>query len=298
MHVKIKKITFKPIVFILLVIFATAALCVVRYFFYPDIAHLKTKNPQSTSFIKYRERQWEKKKPHRATPIAWVAFGNISHFFIEAVIVSEDASFWKHHGFDFPAMRSAFHENIEANDFKYGASTISQQLAKNLYLNPSKNIIRKFEEAMLTWRLERTLPKKRILEIYCNVIEFGDGIFGIGQAAAVYYHKTPSDLTAQEAAQLAAIIPNPLKYHPCSNSRYLQKRTAVILEKMQRKRSRGTAVTTPTDSVTHQSEDTSMSTDSVAAIAPDTTVKVNENAGIDSALPNENTPPQPAMESP
>jgi monofunctional biosynthetic peptidoglycan transglycosylase len=132
-------------------------------------------------------------------------------------------------------MRYAMQENLELKTIKYGASTITQQLVKNLYLNPSKNFLRKLDEAILTWRIEQTLSKKRILEIYLNVIEWGDGIFGIEQAARHYYHKSASDLSVHEAATLAAVLPSPLRYNPLSSSKFMTRRTNSILAKMGRR---------------------------------------------------------------
>jgi monofunctional biosynthetic peptidoglycan transglycosylase len=149
-----------------------------------------------------------------------------------AVIVSEDSKFWKHDGFDFDAIQNAFEENFKSGSFKYGASTISQQVVKNLYLSPTKNPLRKIKEAILTYRMEQVVSKKRILEIYLNTAEFGDGIFGVGYAAKYYFHKPASALTVTEAAKLAAILPNPLKYHPIDRQKFVIRRTNIIAERI------------------------------------------------------------------
>jgi len=234
-RLNIKNRTLRYTLLALLTIFSAVTLLTARYFFVPDIKKLKQHNPKKTSFIIYREHQWKKRHtPHKAG-ITWVPLATISDNLICAVIASEDATFYKHHGFDYAAMRYAMQENLELKTIKYGASTITQQLVKNLYFNPSKNFLRKLNEAILTWRIERTLSKKRILEIYLNVIEWGDGIFGIEQAARHYYHKSASDLTAHEAATLAAVLPSPLRYNPLSSSKFMTRRTNSILSKMGRR---------------------------------------------------------------
>lgn len=116
-----------------------------------------------------------------------------------------------------------------------GGSTISQQLSKNLYLSPSKNPVRKVKEAIITWRIEKTLSKRRILEIYLNVAEWGDGIFGIEAAARHYYHKSAKNLTGREAARLAAVLPNPIKYNPTGDQKYVQNRSRIIYKVLKRR---------------------------------------------------------------
>ena len=202
-----------------------------RYFLSPDLKSLRDNNPTTTSFIRYREQQWKKQGSPRNVSLRWVSYNRISKNVIKAVVVSEDAKFWRHHGFDLAEIKNAARTNMEEKRFKFGASTISQQLAKNLYLRPSKNIFRKIAEAILTWRLERTLTKKRILEIYLNVIEWGDGIFGIGQASRHYYGKSPDALTREEAARLAVILPSPRRYNPLQDGGYIERRAAVIMER-------------------------------------------------------------------
>jgi monofunctional biosynthetic peptidoglycan transglycosylase len=144
------------------------------------------------------------------------------------VIISEDAKFWKHEGFDFEAIHYAVEKDLKARTFKLGASTITQQLAKNLYLSPSKNPVRKFKEAILTWRIEKTLSKRRILEIYLNSIEWGDAIFGIEAASHHYYQASAATLTARQAATLAAVLPNPIRYNPTSQQRFVVRRSEMI----------------------------------------------------------------------
>jgi monofunctional glycosyltransferase len=152
----------------------------------------------------------------------------ISPYLIKAVIIAEDDKFWTHEGFDVEAIQKAMEKDLKAGQFKVGGSTISQQLAKNLYLSPSKNVLRKLKEAILTWRIERNLKKKRIIEIYLNVVEWGEEIFGIEAAAHHYFNKSAAALGPEEAARLAAILPNPRKLDPVGNSHYVARRAGVI----------------------------------------------------------------------
>ena len=133
-------------------------------------------------------------------------------------------------------MQKALEKDIKAKKFKLGGSTISQQLAKNLFLSPSRNPIRKIREALITWRMERVISKKRILELYLNVAEWGDrGIFGIEAASRHYYGKSASALGPEEASRLAAVLPNPRKFHPLGNSRYVANRSGLIYDIMIRR---------------------------------------------------------------
>ncbi len=201
-------------------------------FVYPGLSTLKKENPQKTAFMEYREKQWAKEGIHRTIIQKWVPLKRISPYLIKAVIISEDDKFWGHEGFDYEAMQQALEKDIKKRQFKAGGSTISQQLAKNLYLSPSKNPIRKIKEAILTWRMERALSKRRIVEIYLNVAEWGNGIFGIEAAAKHYYGKHASSLTAQEAARLATVLPNPRIYKVTGDSRYVRNRSARIYQVM------------------------------------------------------------------
>ncbi|MDA8433336.1 MAG: monofunctional biosynthetic peptidoglycan transglycosylase, partial [Nitrospiraceae bacterium] len=179
-------------------------------FVYPDVSALKKNNPKVTAMMKYREAEWRKEGKKYRIDQKWVSLSAISPYLIKAVLIGEDDKFWRHEGFDYEAMQKAIEKDIKAKKFKLGGSTISQQLAKNLYLSPSKNPLRKMREAIITWRMERTLSKKRILELYLNVAEWGDrGVFGIGAAARHYYGKPASELGPGEAARLAAVLPNP-----------------------------------------------------------------------------------------
>jgi monofunctional biosynthetic peptidoglycan transglycosylase len=206
-----------------------------RYFVYPNVASLKKSCPQKTAFMKYREKVWQEKGVKRKITNIWVPLSRVSPYVMKAVIIAEDDKFWSHEGFDFEAMQKALEKDIKKKKFKAGGSTISQQLAKNLYLSPSKNPIRKLKEAILTWRLERNLSKRRIMELYLNVAEWGDGIYGIEAAARKHYGKSAAGLTAREASVLAAVIPNPRRYRTDGTSRYVGNQSERIYQIMVRR---------------------------------------------------------------
>jgi len=206
-----------------------------RYFIYPNVADLKKNCPRKTAFMEYREQVWKEKGIKKKITNTWVPLSRVSPYVMKAVIIAEDDKFWTHEGFDFEAMQKALEKDIKKKKFKAGGSTISQQLAKNLYLSPAKNPVRKIKEAILTWRLERELSKRRIMELYLNVVEWGDGIFGIEAAARKHYGKDASGLTAYEAAQLAAVIPNPRRYKTDGTSKYVENRSERIYQIMVRR---------------------------------------------------------------
>jgi len=213
---------------VILAIFSAFIIYVSFYFIIPDVSKLKKENPKKTSFMKYREREWQETGRQIRIRQQWVPLVRISPYLIKAVIIAEDDKFWSHEGFDFEAMQKAMEKDLKARKFRIGGSTISQQLAKNIYLTPAKNPLRKMKEAILTWRIERSLSKKRIIELYLNVVEWGEGIFGIEAAARYYYGKPASALGPEEAARLAVVLPNPRKFNPLGNSRYVAKRAGII----------------------------------------------------------------------
>ncbi|MCX5838878.1 MAG: monofunctional biosynthetic peptidoglycan transglycosylase [Deltaproteobacteria bacterium] len=208
---------------------------IVLYLIYPDVSRLKRERPEKTAFMEYRERQWEKTGLQKRIRQVWVPLSEISPYAVKAVIIAEDDKFWSHEGFDFEAIQKAIEKDFQKGRFKSGGSTISQQLAKNLYLTPAKNPVRKLKEAILTWRLEWNLSKRRIIELYLNVAEWGDGIFGIEAAARYYFGKGAGALTAREAAALAVVLPNPHRHHPVEGGRYVENRTEAIYRIMIRR---------------------------------------------------------------
>ena len=205
------------------------------YLVYPDVSRLKRERPVKTAFMTYREGQWRKAGLQRRIRQEWVPLSRISPYAVKAVIIAEDDKFWTHEGFDFGAIQKAIEKDLQKRRFKAGGSTISQQLVKNLYLTPAKNPVRKLKEALLTWRLERNLSKRRIIELYLNVAEWGEGIFGIEAAARHYFGKGADALTAREAAALAVVLPSPLRYHPVEGGRYVESRTEAVYRIMVRR---------------------------------------------------------------
>ncbi len=205
------------------------------YFIYPDISKLRKVAPKKTAFMEYREREWQNQGKKKKIVQQWVPLSQIPPYVIKAVLIAEDDKFWAHEGFDYEAMKKAIEKDITKRKFATGGSTISQQLAKNLYLTPSKNPVRKIKEAVLTWRLERNLSKRRIIEIYLNVVEWGDGLFGIEAAARHYFGKDVSGLTAREASRLAAVLPNPIRFNAAGTSKYVERRADRIYEIMVRR---------------------------------------------------------------
>lgn len=220
---------------------------------FPSISKLRSENPTTTSMIEYRlsEARSHGKEPKKF--MIWMPIEQISPHLHRAVLAGEDSRFFEHNGFDWEAIEKAWDEAVrlgekeakeegdyDPNDwipplpsFKRGASTVTQQLAKNLYLSEDRNFLRKGREAVYTYFLERELSKKRILEIYLNVIEWGDGIYGAEAAARNYFKKSASNLTREEAAYLSAMIPSPLNvFNPSKNRKRVVRRQKAILRGM------------------------------------------------------------------
>jgi monofunctional biosynthetic peptidoglycan transglycosylase len=202
------------------------------YLTLPDVRPLTTTNPSTTAFIELRKR--EALDAGRTLQIRqhWVPYQRISNTLRRAVLVAEDSAFFDHEGVDYKELRASLEANWEEGKFTRGASTITQQLAKNLYLSPSRNPIRKLKELMITRRLEAALTKRRILEIYLNVIEWGDGIFGAEAAARAYFGRPAASLTAEEAALLAGAIINPREHSPARPTARLLRRQQIIVRRM------------------------------------------------------------------
>jgi monofunctional glycosyltransferase len=209
--------------------FVTAAYI---YLTLPDVRVLRTQNPATTAFMELRAREARAQGKPIQQDQRWVPYARISANLKKAVIVTEDSAFWQHEGIDYEQLRESMETNWERGEFARGASTITQQLAKNLYLSPSKNPIRKVKELLITRRLEVELSKQRILEIYLNVIEWGDGVWGAEAAARRYFHKPAADLGPSEAALLAAAIANPHLMDPGHPSARLRRRQQMIMRRM------------------------------------------------------------------
>jgi len=214
--------------FLLISIAAFLLVIIIPPFLY-DVKRLKTENPTTTALIEYRKKQWEKLGIKVKLFHSFVPLSQISPFLIKAVLIAEDDKFYQHEGFDLEGIKVAIEKNLKKRKLKYGGSTISQQLAKNLFLGPKKTIIRKLQEALLTLRIEKTLSKRRILELYLNYAEWGHGIFGIEAASLFYFQKHAKDLTPEESALLASVLPNPIKYNPTRPTKYITNRAEKIL---------------------------------------------------------------------
>jgi monofunctional biosynthetic peptidoglycan transglycosylase len=202
------------------------------YLTLPDVRVLRTSNPPTTAFIELRARQAraEGRTPRRIQ--RWVPYARISPNLRRAVLVAEDSAFWQHDGVDLQQLRESMEVNLERMEFVRGASTITQQLAKNLYLSPSKNPIRKLRELLITRRLEAELSKQRIFELYLNVVEWGDGIYGAEAAARQYFGKAASQLEPGEAALLAGALVNARALNPGHPTARLRRRQQMILRRM------------------------------------------------------------------
>jgi monofunctional glycosyltransferase len=220
-------------------------------FMFVRVWKLRSNNPSSTSLINIRINEAEAKGQQPKRQQTWVPLDKISPNLQRAVLAGEDTNFTTHGGFDYEAIQKAFEQAQKESareakaegenddwlpslpEFKRGGSTISQQLAKNLYLSSQRSFLRKGQEAALTIMLERTLDKRRILEIYLNVIEWGDGIYGAEAASQRYFRKPASALSANEAAFLSAMIPNPRTvFNPQVNPRRVARRQRIILRGM------------------------------------------------------------------
>lgn len=183
-----------------------------------------------SSFI--QEYELKRAQDRKLPPLHWrpVPLSTVPKHLIRAVILAEDSRFYEHSGFDLIAFKDAMNYNLNEGRMALGASTISQQTVKNLFLNPSRNPLRKWHELALTWGMEGQVSKRRILELYLNVAEFGPGIYGVQAAAQTYFNTSVSDLTVVQAAELAATLPGPAKHNPATQSSYFQRRSQKILQ--------------------------------------------------------------------
>ncbi len=211
------------------------SLCLILfYIFKPQIVLLNFVNPSLTSMMRYRTKEAAKRGIKYEIRQKWVDYNKISPSLIKAVVIAEDEKFWEHHGFDWEGIMDALRYDLKRKKILRGGSTITQQLAKNLYLKPKKSFLRKFHEALLAAELELFLSKRRIMELYLNVIEWGNGIFGAEMASRYYFNKGCSELTVDEALRLAAVLPNPRRYSPVRPSRFLEGRLDVLYRKYYR----------------------------------------------------------------
>ena len=189
-------------------------------------------NPATSAFMEDRLEILQNKNPDAELRHQWVPYDRISMNLKRALVAAEDSKFLEHEGFDWDGIQKAYEKNLKKGKIVAGGSTISQQLAKNLFLNSKRTPWRKAEEAVITVMLEQMMSKRRILEIYMNVIEWGEGVFGAEAAARHYYRTSAASLSAPQAARLAAMVPNPRYYDKHPGARGLQRRTGIILARM------------------------------------------------------------------
>ncbi len=189
-------------------------------------------NPSTSAFMETRLEIMQDKNPDAELQHKWVPYEKISTNLKRALIASEDAKFVDHEGFDWDGIQKAYEKNLKKGKIVAGGSTISQQLAKNLFLSGKRSPFRKLEEAAITLMMEAVMDKRRIFEIYLNVIEWGDGVFGAEAAARHYYRSSAAQLSAAQAAKLAAMVPNPRYYDKHREARGLQRKTGIILARM------------------------------------------------------------------
>jgi monofunctional glycosyltransferase len=222
-----KPITFKRIMYLLF--WLVVGYGAFEYFTLPSasIINLRDSYPQMSALMRQRFDEDGTSIKYQYVPLE-----KISPWFVRAVIAVEDGAFYRHSGVDWNALENAYDRNQQSGRVRFGGSTITMQLAKNLFLSNDRSYLRKVKEAILTFRLEKQLSKKKILELYLNIIELGDGIFGAEAAARHYFNKSAAAMSREEAINLAAIISSPLKHTPFENSHFIGVRKSIILRKM------------------------------------------------------------------
>ena len=204
----------------------------VQGWFFVQVGWWVNHDPQTTAFMRARLAELRGKDPKAVLRQTWVAYGRISPDLKRAVVAAEDAKFVDHEGFDWESIQKAFEKNDRKGRVVAGGSTISQQLAKNLFLSGSRSWLRKGQEAVITWMLETVMSKRRILEIYLNVAEWGTGVFGAEAAARHHFGVSAAALAPEQAAFLAAILPAPRRYDRSHATRFIAKRTEILLSRM------------------------------------------------------------------
>jgi monofunctional glycosyltransferase len=214
------------------VLLGLIALTALQFWFLAHIWYWVEHNPESTAFMRARLEIERRDDPRAKLAHRWVPYHRISRHLKRAVVAAEDDKFMDHAGFDWQAMQKAYRRNMLEGEIVAGASTIPQQLAKNLFLTGSRSWWRKSQEAVITAMLEAVMSKRRILEIYLNVAEWGDGVFGAEAAARYHYGVSAAALSPYQAARLAVMLPSPRSYPPGRDTVYLRERTGVILARM------------------------------------------------------------------
>jgi monofunctional biosynthetic peptidoglycan transglycosylase len=208
------------------------AVVLLQLWFFVQVCWFSQFNPSMTSMMRLQLDALRETNPRATLEKQWAPYGRISSNLKRAVIASEDANFADHDGVDWDALEKAYARNNRRHKVVGGGSTITQQLAKNLFLSGSRNYLRKGQELVIAYMLEAVMSKERILEVYLNVVEFGRGVFGAEAAARHYFHTSAANLTPAQAARLAVMLPNPRYYDRHRDSSYLARRTAVITRRM------------------------------------------------------------------
>lgn len=216
------------------VVLAVGVLGLYIYIGLPDVRKLQTQNPTTTALIEYRVRQAQETNKTIGIRQEWVAFEAIPQLLKDTIRISEDAAFYQHKGVDFTELKESIKKNWEKGKYVRGGSTISQQLAKNLYLSTHKSILRKIKEYFIARRLEAHLSKDRIFHLYLNIIELGPGIFGVQAASKYYFYKNVDELSLEEIVRLTAVIPRPLKIDPRGQSDWLKWKASWISDTLKR----------------------------------------------------------------
>jgi monofunctional biosynthetic peptidoglycan transglycosylase len=215
-----------------IILLALIMLTALQFWFLVHIWYWNSHNPETTAFMRARLQILQEDDPRAKLRHHWVPYQRISVHLKRAVVAAEDAKFATHNGFDWEGIQKAYEKNLREGEIVAGGSTITQQLAKNLFFSGERAWWRKAQEAVVALMLETVMSKRRILEIYLNVIEWGDGVFGAEAAARYHYGSTAAALSPEQAARLAAVVPSPRRYGPGSNTGYLQRRTQTILARM------------------------------------------------------------------
>jgi monofunctional biosynthetic peptidoglycan transglycosylase len=211
---------------------ALSALVLLQFWFLVHVWYWASNNPESTAFMRARLEILREEDPRARLAHQWVPYERISVHLKRAVVSAEDAKFMGHAGFDWDAIKKAYERNIREGMIVFGGSTVTQQLAKNLFLSGERALWRKLQEAAIAVMLETVMSKRRIFELYLNVIEWGEGVFGAEAAARHHFGISAAQLTPEQAARLAAMVPSPRQYSPGRDTAYLAHRTGVILSRM------------------------------------------------------------------
>jgi len=215
-----------------LVLWIVYAIILYQFWLLFHVLYWKHNDPKNTAFMQGQLEIIREDRPEAIINHQWVSYRQISYDMKRAIIVAEDSKFLLHHGFDYDSLWNAFKKNLEQGSVSVGGSTISQQLAKNLFLTEKRSILRKIQEAVITVMLETVMSKQRILEIYLNVIEWGNGVFGVEAAAQYYFGQPAVSLNAEQATYLAAMVTNPRYYDTHRQSKHLLKKRDILLNRL------------------------------------------------------------------